>query len=221
MKEEIFYMAMQKQYTFNDEQVILPQSKAQPKVQKPDTYSGYIAQVSAGTKFNVYLQNAINTSVAKKGDAVSAVITDNIMYNGVDIIPQGSVVYGELSAARSATYGSRNGRVVINFNKIVTPDNNVYDISAEQIDFTVSNEGKITSSAKSALTKAAVGALAGMLFALMTDNNVGRSAAIGAGVGAGSSIIYSAAEKGVDAEIPSYTEIELTLTKPFNISVSR
>ena len=220
-QELIANSGMQKQYTFNDEQVILPQSKAQPKVQKPDTYSGYIAQVSAGTKFNVYLQNAINTSVAKKGDAVSAVITDNIMYNGVDIIPQGSVVYGELSAARSATYGSRNGRVVINFNKIVTPDNNVYDISAEQIDFTVSNEGKITSSAKSALTKAAVGALAGMLFALMTDNNVGRSAAIGAGVGAGSSIIYSAAEKGVDAEIPSYTEIELTLTKPFNISVSR
>lgn len=220
-QELIANSGMQKQYTFEDEPVVFSQPQQVPYMQKPDTYSGYITQVNAGTKFNAYLQNAINTASAKKGDNVSAIITDNIMYNGVDVIPQGSIVYGELSKARSAAYGSRNGRVVINFNKIVTPENNVYNISAEQIDFTVSNEGKITSTAKSAFTQAAVGALVGMLFALMTDSNVGRSAAIGAGVGAGSSVIYSAAEMGVDAEITSYTEMELTLTKPFNVSISR
>jgi hypothetical protein len=48
----------------------------------------------------------------------------------------------------------------------------------------------------------------------------GAGAAIGAGVGAGGSIIKSTAERGVDAEIPSFTEMELTLTKPIEISVN-
>ena len=212
-----------KQYTFEDEPVVTlqPQESQSKQVQKPQTYSGYVTQIAAGTKFNVYLQNAINTASASKGDEIIAVMSDTITYNGEAIIPQGSLVYGTLSKARSATYGSRNGRVVINFHQIVTPENQVYNISAEEIDFTVTNEGKFASTAKDAVTHAAVGAVVGMLFALLTDNNVGKGAAIGAGVGGGSSLAYSAVEKGVDAEIPSFTELEITLTKSFNVSIAK
>lgn len=219
-KELVFNSGAQKRYTFEDEPVIQPQVQPQKQVQKQQTYSGYVTQISAGTKVNAYLQNAINTASAVKGDQIIAVISDTITYNGQAVIPQGSLVYGMLSKARSATYGSRNGRVVINFNQIVTPENKVYNISAEEIDFTVSNEGKVTSAAKNVVTHAAVGAVVGMLIALITDNNVGKGAAIGAGVGGGSSLVYSTAEKGVDAEIPSFTELEITLTKPFNVSIS-
>ena len=212
----------QKIYTFEDEPVVVsqPQTQSQKQVQKPQTYRGYVAQVPVGTKLNTYLQNAINTATAAKGDKVIAVISDTVTYNGHAIIPQGSMVYGTLSKARSATYGSRNGRVVINFNQIVTPENQVYNISAEEIDFSVSNEGKVTSTAKDVVTHAAVGAIVGILIALITDKSVGKGAAIGAGVGGGSSLVYSTAEKGVDAEIPSFTELEITLTKPFNVSIS-
>ena len=86
----------------------------------------------------------------------------------------------------------------------------------------VSNEGKVTESVKSAATSAVVGALVGLLFGMMSDNShAGRSAAIGAGVGAGSALVYSAAEKGVDAEIPSYTELELKLTSPLTVNVTK
>ena len=209
------------QYTFADE------TPAQTQVQKPaessqKVYSGYIAQLQAGTKFNVYLQNAINTATASQGDTVIAVMQDNLTYNGNIVIPQGSLVYGTLTKARNATYGSLNGKIVINFNKIVTPENMVYDISTEKIDFVVSNEGKVSESAKSAISSAAVGALLGLLFGVLSDSgHAARSAAIGAGIGAGSSVIYSAAEKGVDAEIPSFTELELTLTNPLTVNISR
>ena len=209
-----------KKYTFDDEPVVYKQ-EPETKSKKSQTYSGYVTQITTGTKFNAYLQNAINTASASKGDQVIAVISDAITYDGQAIIPQGSLVYGTLSKARHATYGSRNGRVVINFNQIVTPDNQVYNISAEEIDFTVSNEGKAASTVKNAATHAAVGALVGVLFALISDNHVGKAAAIGAGIGGGSSLIYSTAEQGVDAEIPSYTELEITLTSPFNVSVAR
>lgn len=189
------------------------------KIQK-NTFSGYVAQIPTGTKLGIYLQNSINTANASKGDTVTAVTINNLTYNGQTVIPQGSLVYGQLTAARNATYGSRNGRVVINFNKIVTPEGETYNISAETIDFTVANDGKISSTAGNALQSAAVGALVGLLFGLLSDSSAGKSAAIGAGIGAGSSLVYSAAEKGVDAEIPSFTELELSLTSPLNYTIN-
>lgn len=212
---------MEKKYTFDEpeEEFFNPVQEPQYKQQKALT--GYIAQLSSGTTIPVYLQNSINTATATKGDEVIAVVSDNIMRDSDILIPQGSLVYGTLTTARHAAYGSRNGRVVINFNRIVTPENHTYDISAETIDFTVSNDGKVSESVKNVAVKAAAGAIAGLLLALLTDGNVGRSVAIGAGVGAGTGVITSTAERGVDAEIPSFTEMELTLTNSLNVSVGQ
>jgi len=209
------------QYSFEEESSKVQTVKTENDFSQK-MYSGYIAQIAAGTKFNVYLQDAINTATASQGDTIIAVVQDGITYNNNVVIPQGSLVYGILSKARSASYGSRNGRIVINFNRIVTPENYIYNIGTEKIDFVVSNEGKVTESVKSAATSAVVGALVGLLFGMLSDNShAGRSAAIGAGVGAGSALVYSAAEKGVDAEIPSYTELELTLTCPLTVNVTK
>lgn len=187
--------------------------------QSSNMLKGYVAQVDKGTKIQAYLQNSINTSSASVGDQVIAVLTADLAYNGTVIAPQGSLVYGTLSYARHATYGSRNGRVIINFNQLVTPDSKTYNISTEEVDFTVSNDGKFKSVASGAVVGAVVGGLAGLLIGAITGN-VGPSAAIGAGVGAGGALIGGAAERGVDAEIPSFTELEITLTKPFSVTVS-
>lgn len=211
-----------KTYNFEEQQtsVFEPPKQNGQQYSQPAVYQGYVTQLNAGTKFQAYLQNAINTANAQKGDQIIAVLTNGLNYNGHEVAPQGSLVYGSLSKARPATYGSRNGRVVINFTQLVTPDNKAYNISTEAIDFTVSNDGKLNESIKSAAGAALGGALVGLLFgALSGSDHMWRSAAIGAGVGAGSSAIYSTAERGVDAEIPSFTEIEITLTQPLNVTV--
>lgn len=190
------------------------------KSQQASLLKGSVVQIASGTKFPVYLQNPINTSSAQKGDRVVAVLTDGLKYNGITVIPQGSLVYGSLTKARPATYGSRNGRVVIEFTQLVTPENKVYQISTDKIDFTVTNDGKVAKTVSNTLAGAAVGALAGLLFAAMGDLSFGAAAAVGAGVGAGTSLVGAASERGVDAEIPSFTELELTLTKSFSASVS-
>ena len=65
---------------------------------------------------------------------------------------------------------------------------------------------------------AIIGALGGLIVGLLSSStNTGVSTAIGAGVGAGTALAGSAIEQGVDAEIPTYTELELTLTKPLNV----
>ena len=108
----------------------------------------------------------------------------------------------------------------ITFTQIVTPENKTYDISAETIDFTVTNDGKVAEAAKRAAVGAVVGALAGLLFAAIGDTSLLTSVAVGAGVGAGSQVVVAAAQKGADAEIPSFTELEVVLTRPLSISVS-
>ncbi len=179
---------------------------------------GYVGQVAKGTTFNAYLQTPINTAKAQVGDTVTAVLTENWVYNGSTVASQGSLVSGKLTKARHATYGSVNGRVVISFDNIRTPEGKSFDISAEKIDFTVSNEGKLTRTAQSVAKSAITGALLGLLVgALSDDYSMGSSAAIGAGVGAGGALITSGAEQGVDAEIPTYTEMEITLEKPLNV----
>ena len=209
-----------KKYTFEDEPIYSqPLQTVQTKTQ--NTLSGYIARLGTGTKIPAYLQDSINTATANKGDSVTAVVSDNVMYNGAVVIPQGSVIHGSLTKARHATYGSQNGKAVITFNKIVTPENTVYNITADTVDFSVTNEGKISGSVQSAAKAAAAGAIIGLLFGLISsDKNVWKSAAVGAGVGAGGSVIYSTAERGVDAEIPSFTEIEVVLKSPLNVTVN-
>ena len=187
--------------------------------QSSNSLKGYVAKIEDGTKLKIYLQNAINTATAVEGDRVIGVISQDLKYNGVSVIPQGSLVYGILTKARHATYGSRNGRVVIDFNQIVTPDGKTYDISTEKIDFTVTNDGKVASVAKDVVVGAIVGGLAGLLIGAMSKN-LGPATAISAGVGAGVGALSNVAEMGVDAEIPSFTEMELTITKSFTTTVS-
>ncbi len=185
------------------------------------SYSGYVAKIDKGTRFGVYLQNAINTAQANVGDQVVAVLTSNWTYNGHLIAGQGSLVYGQLKKARSAQYASRNGRVVIEFNRIVTTEGKTYYISADTIDFTVSNEGKIGETTKNTAVGAVVGALTGLLFgALSGSESIASAAIVGAGVGAGGALIGNVAQKGVDAEIPAFTEFDLVLTKPLSVSLT-
>lgn len=181
---------------------------------------GAVAQIGSGTELNVYLQNAINTANANKGDQVIAVLMKDLTYNGAVVFPQGSLVYGTLTKAVHAAYGSRNGKVTIQFNQIVTPENKSYSITTEKIDFSVSNDGKAKTVASNAFSGALLGALGGLLYAAMSGENLGTAAAIGAGVGAGTGIATSTIEKGVDAEIPSFTEMEIKLTKPVSVMVN-
>lgn len=191
------------------------------RVVSQDVLRGYVGQVAKGTTFNTYLQTPVNTANANVGDNVVAILSEDWVYNNCVIAPQGSMVTGKLTKARHATYGSMNGRVVIEFNQIKTPDGKVYDVSTEKIDFVVSNDGKVNSVVSKVATQAIVGAVLGLVVGLLADDtSVGKSVAIGAAGGAATGMLSSGAEKGVDAEIPIYTELELALTKPLSVVLS-
>lgn len=184
---------------------------------------GSVKKISKGTSVEAYLQSGISTATAQEGEVVAAVLKDNWYYKNALVAPQGSVIYGQISKARPSAFGSRNGYVQIAFTKLITIDGKEYDISTEKIDFKVTNEGKVTSSvvtvAKWAVAGAVLGALVGVALG-DSGSSIAKSALIGAGAFGGTSAIGAAAERGIDAEIPAYTDLEIVLDEPLKVLVN-
>ena len=66
-----------------------------------DTLTGYIAKIEKGTSFEAYLKNSINTATAEKNDVITAVLTEDWIYNDILIAPQGSILKGKVSKAKA------------------------------------------------------------------------------------------------------------------------
>ena len=186
-----------------------------------NSLTGYVAQIPIGTQIDIYLQSAVSTASAAKGDAVTAVLTKNWEYNGHVIAGQGSVVKGTVTKANSAGMAYKDGYVKFIFNQLQTVDGKTYDISTDPIEFKVDSTGKAADAAGKIIGRAAIGAIAGLIIgALSSDRNLGKATAIGAGAGAAWGAGAAVFEKGTDAEIPTYTELVLTLTAPLNVVIS-
>ena len=186
------------------------------------TLKGFVGKIEKGTMLDVYLQTAINTATAKEGDRVVAVLKNDWVYNGCVVAEQGSILEGSLTQASPAKVASRNGSVQIVFTRLVTPKGKVYELSTEEIDFKVTNEGKIQRIALKTLVWSAVGGLVGLALAAIFSgsDSLVKGAVIGASVAGGTALVSSTAERGVDAEIPSFTDLEVKLSKPLNVVLS-
>lgn len=181
-----------------------------------DVLKGHIITVAKGTVIQTYLQTPINTATANIGDKIVAVLVNDLVYNKHVIAPQGSTLTGTLTKAQKASYGSRNGRVIIDFNTLTTPEGKTFKVSTEAVDFSVTNDGKLASVAGKVATGAILGLLGGLLVAaLSSDKSTAAAVLIGAGAGAAGGAVTSVAERGVDAEIPVYTQLDITLSKSF------
>ncbi len=189
------------------------------KAENTSALKGYVGKIPKGSIIEAYLQTAINTATAQQGEQIVAILKSDWVYNNTIIAPQGSIVYGALIEAESARYGSRNGYVKINFNQLVTPNGKTYNITTERIDFNVTNEGKFKKSITKVAGTAVAGALIGLVFGALTgdSDNMLKGASIGAGLAGGTVLASSIAERGIDAEIPSYTDMEIILEEPLSV----
>lgn len=212
-----------KQYTFtdpDDQQRTVISYNPEVEQTPPTTLKGFVGTVGAGSALHVYLQDPINTATASVGNTVIGVLKEDWRVKGRVIAAQGSVLYGTITKANHARAGMRNGGVSIDFNKLATPDGNIYNLTTQKIDFDVDNEGHWKKAATSVVAASAVGALVGLAFALLGGGDIGTGAAIGAGVAGGVSLIGNVAEKGVDAEIPSYTDLEVIVERDIQVVIN-
>ena len=212
-----------KTYSFDDPKTPVQTVRTVNSPKASTTLKGFVGKTGKGDTLDIYIQNAINTANACVGDTVTGVLqTDWKTADNHVIAQQGSLLEGRIVKAHSAQIGMRNGLVELVFNKLTTPDGKIYDIQTKEVEFNVTNEGvvkeKVTSVAVAAVTGAALGALFGLLGGSGSD--VWQGAAVGAGIGGGGAAIMGAAEKGIDAEIPAYTQVQVVLKKDVDVVIN-
>ncbi len=141
------------------------------------------------------------------GEHFSArIVEDVVNAAGEVLIPKNSRVIGRIVEINNAKSFNRDGRVDINFEKILFPDN-VQSISINADGSMIKNEtsllAKTGAIATELGTSAALGALAGLKFGgiIGTGTSSASNMAIGAMTGASLSLISFISKKGQEVEI--------------------
>ncbi len=181
-----------------------------------DLLFGNVVHVPAGTTFKITFDSGISSGSLEKNDNLTATLCEDLVYNGVLIAPAGSLVYGSATDAQSAGYAYGTGALEFSFNRILTPDGNLINISTEKIYMEEESER-----AKKMTRDIVIGALGSMLIgaaftALSGSDNWGKNMAIYGGIGALGGGLRGAMQRGRDVQIPNGTTFELKLNQPLN-----
>ncbi len=89
---------------------------------KPEALTAIGAPPPTGSMVHARLVTPLNSSTAKKGDPVEALITEPLMVSNHLILPEGSVIKGSVMQAQPARRMGRNGQLRILFHQVAPPN---------------------------------------------------------------------------------------------------
>lgn len=238
-QEEIIYdFSDEAQQEFDRKNLVLPPQQIIPSSMPPVTLPAYNGQeyeqkdfvlpqinqsplnagviyIDAGTQLNAMLNSSISSDSIDNSDNVSAELVTDWIANGVVIAPEGSILSGNVVDSNKASFAMRNGKIGINFNRIMTPDGRIIQLATNKV-YIVGN----SSQAKRIAGKVAAGILGGvaisavsMLFGADPKEALIRGAAIGGTIGT----ISAVATKGEEIMVPEGTSLQIMLSEPMTI----
>jgi len=192
------------------------------------TLQAHIATVPANTKFTgTITQGVLSSELNKVGDQVALTTDQPLMSSdGRVIIPVGSKIMGQISQIAPAGRTGRPATMNINFDKIVTPDNQTYTIqgSVDTADGMLhgdSTKGRVLKAAGKTALGAGLGAALGTAMGPLSGGKVGKGAIYGTAVGAGAGALTAAFQKGKDVTVSSGDKLEIKLDQPITVQVNQ
>lgn len=186
---------------------------------------GSVITVPAGQQIKTIVTTPLNSGTLTLGQNVSLALGTDFYYNGSLIAPAGSYVNGTVLEVAAAKHGSLNGKLLVRFTQIVTPQGIQIPISA--IIKTNDNTGVLVGGTgvdvakeytKDVAVGTAAGAVSGVVFGALAGGNIGKGAALGTAVGAGGGLVKSIWDKGNNVEIPANAAVDLVLTQPITVN---
>ena len=174
--------------------------------------------IPAGSILHVRLSSTLTSKTSKTGDKFSGMVTQPVVSGDKTLVPEGSMVEGHVSFVKSSgrVAGKASMRVVLD--KVNTPEDVNFNLAGSLQDLATStctkgikdNEGTIEGCGKNkkgiaegAAIVGGMGAAAGATIGVTQDEicrfygcpgqnpNIGLDAAYGAGIGAGTVLLYS------------------------------
>ncbi len=181
----------------------------EPAAKKPEYRE---VTVPTGTMLSVTLGTSVASDTSKVEDSVRATLKTPISVEGVQAIPSGTVVLGNVtSAVRSAKVKGR-ASVGVRFHTLDLPgEGGRHDISTA----TITREAQPTK--KKDATKIGIGAGAGAVIGGIVGG--GGGAAKGAAIGGGAGTAAVLATRGDEVHLAAGTPLSVKLTAPLTIRV--
>jgi hypothetical protein len=189
---------------------------------------GRIATVPANTQFTGTLANGtISSELNKIGDTVTLQVDQPLISsdNRV-IIPAGSQIVGRISQVEPSGRTGKNAALDIDFNEIVTPDGQRYQIqgSVATEDGMLhggTTKGRILRALGSTAIGAGLGAALGTAMGPLSGGKVGKGAIYGTAVGAGVGAAAAGLQKGKDVAITSGDKLQIKLDQPITVQINQ
>jgi hypothetical protein len=197
--------------------------------------SGRVMTVGAGTKFQASLKNTMDSGSTQPGESVEATLPSPIYSGGVEVVPAGSLLIGQVSnvvSAKRFRFGA-NGKIDIRFTAIQTPDGRRFPLSASVDGSEVRLTGGSTAGrvGKGLLTTgigagggAALGTGLGAIVGATSGGQVGRATGMGAvfgtAIGAGVGLVGAGVRKGSEVIFHAGTQLPVQLDETMQISAA-
>jgi hypothetical protein len=179
--------------------------------------------IKTGTVMRARIDNNLSSKTSYVGQTFRNVIVDPIYSSGgVELIPSGSVITGNITAVRPAAKNGQPGSIDVSFTAITLPNNRRVAINGTLADVeggknNVDNEGTVSAkkTSKRNLKFIGGGAAGGAVIGGIAGGGTG--ALIGAGVGAVGGLIGKNVSKGKEAQVSAGTEFGVYLNRAISL----
>lgn len=173
-----------------------------------------VKTVPAGTTLQVVFLDGLSSETSKAGDSFRARVTQDILLDGLAVIPAGSVVVGSVTEAVPLKKIGGTAKLALEFSTLELTSGRTALISA-----IVTEQGK-SETKKDAATIGGAAAGGAVLGRILSRKDRGKGTVIGAIVGAAAGTAIAAKSPGEQVEIPVGTELSLQLNKPAQVTVT-
>ena len=169
-----------------------------PQTLKP--LQAKVFTLPVGTSLHFQLNQPLSSETATEGQPFEGRLTQAVQQNNYILLPEGTVVQGEITVANATTAKKGNAKLGLKLTQLVVPTSSkpialnaplqtakgTNGVLQGDNDTAKTVGGVVATGAMGAATGAAAGALAGVLRgAISTGTTVGRGAATGSIIGAG------------------------------------
>ena len=167
--------------------------------------------LAAGTPIKVRLETPVGSATSREGDPVSATITDLVVIDGIDVLPSGSLVRGQVASAEAAGKVKGRASLALHFSTIAPAGRD--ETTPIDADVSFVSESSKSDDVKKIAIPAAGGAVVGAIIGGK------KGAAIGGAIGGGAGTAVVMSSAGDEVTLGRGATLTLTLDQDVVVKV--
>lgn len=181
-----------------------------------------------GTRIQARLETLISSKTNRQGDRFTAKVSESVLINGKEVIPQETIIEGRVAEIKPAGKARSHAEMNLSYERLIFPNGVSETIVAVQAELDDDQKAEIDrkegtikgeSTTKRDAAEIGGGAAAGAGVGAIAGG--GKGAAVGAGIGGVVGLVDSMRRKGKDIEFPAGMRLVIRLERPLIVSSTK